>query len=136
MSNFIPNKVIKVVPSEPPWINKTLKNMLNKQNRLFNNYQKHGYKPCDKIRVDTFRQECESEVSKAKDNYLKKIGNKLIDPTTSQKTYWKLINRVMNKCKAPKIPPLLVNNKFIINCKEKATEFAYFFASQCKLYCK
>ena len=34
MSNFIPNKIIQVVPSDPPWINKILKNMLNKQNRL------------------------------------------------------------------------------------------------------
>ena len=133
MSNFIPNIIIKVViPSDPPWINKTLKNMLNRQNRLFKNYKKHGYQLCDKIRVDTFRQECESEVLKAKEIYLEKLGNKLIDPTTSQKSYWKLINRVMNKCKAPKIPPLLVNNKFIINCKTKAIEFASFFSSQCK----
>ena len=132
MSNFIPNKIIKVIPGDPPWINKTLKNMLNKQNRLFKKFKRHGFKPCDKIRVDTFRQECESEVFKAKDIYMKNIGNKLIDPSTSQKAYWKLINRVMNKCKAPKIPPLLVNNKYIINCTKKAAEFASFFSSQCK----
>ena len=29
------------------------------------------------------------------------------DPSTSQKAYWKIINRVMNKCRAPKIPPLV-----------------------------
>ena len=63
---------------------------------------------------------------------MKNIGYKLIDPSTSQKAYWKLINRVMNKCKAPKIPPLLVNNKYIINCTKKAAEFASFFSSQCK----
>ena len=38
----------------------------------------------------------------------------------------------MDKYKAPKIHPLLINNKFIINCKEKAVEFASFFGSQCK----
>ena len=26
----------------------------------------------------------------------------------------------MNKCKAPKIPPLLVNNTFVLNYREKA----------------
>ena len=31
-----------------------------------------------------------------------------------------------------KIPPLLVNNKYILNCKQKADEFAPFFSSQCK----
>ena len=38
----------------------------------------------------------------------------------------------MNKCKAPKIQPLLVNNRFLVNCKEKATEFAKYFSEQCK----
>ena len=54
------------------------------------------------------------------------------DPNTSQKSYWKIINRVMNKCRAPKIPPLLVNNVFILNCCEKAKPFNDFFSKQCK----
>ena len=29
MSNFVPNKIIKVVPGDPPWIRRSLKNMLN-----------------------------------------------------------------------------------------------------------
>ena len=29
----------------------------------------------------------------------------------------------MNKCRAPNIPPLLVNNLFILNCREKAIYF-------------
>ena len=45
----------------------------------------------------------------------------------------RLIGRLlsgMNKCRAPKIPPLLVNNMFILNCWEKAKLFNDFF-SQC-----
>ena len=48
------------------------------------------------------------------------MGNKLNNPNTSQKSYWKIINKVMNKCKAPKIPPLLVNNTIVLNYREKA----------------
>ena len=48
------------------------------------------------------------------------MGNKVNNPNTSQNSYRKIINKVMNKCKAPKIPPLLVNNVFILNCVEKA----------------
>ena len=66
-------------------------------------------------------------ISKAKETYLANIGNQLADPNTSQKTYWKILNKVMNKCKAPKIPPLLVNNRFIVNCKEKAPNLRYCF---------
>ena len=60
------------------------------------------------------------------------MGNKLNEPGTSPKSYWKIINRVMNKCKAPKIPPLLINNRFILDCKEKAKLFNDFFSQQCK----
>ena len=38
----------------------------------------------------------------------------------------------MNKCRAPKIPPLVVNNRFILNCREKAKYFNDFFAQHCK----
>ena len=37
----------------------------------------------------------------------------------------------MNKCRAPKIPPLLIN-VFILDCKEKAKHFNDFFSKQCK----
>ena len=53
------------------------------------------------------------------------------DPNTSQKAYWKIINRAMNKCRAPKIPPLLVNNMFILNCREKSETFQKKYSKQC-----
>ena len=36
----------------------------------------------------------------------------------------------MKKCRAPKIPPLLVNNMFILNCSEKAKLINDFFSKQ------
>ena len=131
MSNFIPNEIKRFVPRDPPWITKPIKTLLNKKNRLFKNYKKHGYKREDRERLDTFRMECHKAVESAKLTYLKNLGNKVNDPSTSQKSYWKIINRVMNKCRAPKIPPLLVNNMFILNCFEKAKFFNNMFSKQC-----
>ena len=67
----------------------------------------------------------------AKLSYLTNLGNKVNDPNTSQKTYWKIINNVMNKCRAPKLPPILVNNLFILISKVKARYFNDFFSNQC-----
>ena len=39
MSNFIPNETKIFVPRDPPWITKPLKTMLNRKNRIFNNYK-------------------------------------------------------------------------------------------------
>ena len=103
-----------------------------RKNRLFNNYKRHG----DKVRLDAFRIECQQAVETAKLSYLTNLANKVNNPGTSQKSYLKIINRVINKCRAPKIPPLLVNNSFILDCREKARyfndsiyTFIYFFSS-------
>ena len=63
--------------------------------------------------------------------YISNMGNKLINLKTSEKSYWIILNKIMSKCKVPKIPPLLVNNKFILNCREKATLFNQLFSRQC-----
>ena len=115
MTNLIPNETKKFVPHDPPWITKLLKTMLNRKNRLFKNYQKHRYKEEDKVRLEVFRIECQKAVESAKLSYLTNMRNKMNDPVTFPKSYWKIINRVMNKCRAPKIPPLLINNRFIGN---------------------
>ena len=133
MTNLIPNETKKFVPRDPPWITKPLKTMLNRKNRLFKNYKKHRYKEEDKVRLEVFRIECQKAVESAKLSYLTNMGNKVNDPATSPKSYWKIINRVMNKCRAPKIPPLLINNRFILDCREKAKLFNDFFHNNVSL---
>ena len=132
MSNCIPNETKRFIPRDPPWITKSLKTMLNRKNRLFKNYKKHRYKEEDKVRLNSFRTECHKAVETAKSSYLTNMGNKANEPGISQKSYWKIINRVMNKCRSPKIPPLLINNQFILECRDKAKLFNDFFSEQCK----
>ena len=132
MSNFIPNETKRFALRDPPWITKPLKTMLKKKNRLFKNYQNHSYKEEDKVKVDAFRMECQIAVATSKSSYLTNMGNKVNDHSTSQKSYWKVINRVMDKCRAREIPPLLINNQFILDCKEKVKLFNDFFSKQWK----
>ena len=40
--NFVPNETKRFVPRNPLWITKQLKTMLNRKNRLFNNYKRRG----------------------------------------------------------------------------------------------
>ena len=134
MSNFIPNETKKILPRDNPWITKPLKAMIRKKNRLYNSYKKHGFQLNDKVRLDNFRAECQKAIEDAKNEYLLNLGYKLHNsPATGGKIYWKILNKVMNKSKAPKIPPLLVENKFILDCKEKATLFTNYFCKQCTL---
>ena len=85
-----------------------------------------------KARVESFLEECNLAIHEAKSKLMSNLGEKLSDPKTHQKMYWYIINKLLNKHKAPKIPPLLINNKFVLKAKEKAIEFNKFFANQCK----
>ena len=84
MSNFVPNETKRFVPH---WITRPLKNMLNRKNRLYKSYKRHGYKEEDKDRLDTFRTECHQAVEDAKLSYLTNLGNKVNYPSTSRKLY-------------------------------------------------
>ena len=96
MTNFVPNETKRFVPRDHPWITRPVGKMLKRKNRLYKSYKRHGYKEEDKVRLATFRTECHQVVEDAKLSYLANLGNKANDSSTSQKLYWKIINRVMN----------------------------------------
>ena len=54
-------------------------------------------------------------IENAKDSYIKKIGMTLARPETGTKTYWSLINNILNKAKVPTVPPPLENDIFILD---------------------
>ena len=132
MSTFVPNKTIKITPSAPEWLNQDIKNMLKKQNRIFKKYKKNGFREIDEVPLDLYRKECAEAIEKSKKKYLLKLGDKLTNNSTGQKSYWKIVNNLLNKCKIPRIPPLLIADKFVTCCKEKATLFNNFFVAQCQ----
>ena len=51
-------------------------------------------------------------IEDAKRNYFFKAGKTLSNFGTSSKTYWTLINNVLNEAKIPMMPPLLENGLF------------------------
>ena len=131
MGNYVPNENKIYRSRDPDWMTANIKKKLRKQNKLFKNYRRNGYLVEHKKVLDDFKADCTEEIRKAKESYLKTQGNRLADPKLAQKTYWKILNKFLNKCNLPRIPPLFVNSNFIVNCKEKAKIFNNFFAVQC-----
>ena len=81
-----------------------------------------------KVAVDKLRDDCYKAINNAKQNYIRDLGTKLTLKTTGRKTYWQIVN----KCKIPRIPPLLIGEKFITNGKDNAEHFNKSFVAQCK----
>ena len=66
--------------------------MLKKQKNIYRRYRLSGFKPDDKVAIDKQRDECYLAIKQSKENYLKNLGNKLIDKKTGPKVYWRIIN--------------------------------------------
>ncbi len=131
VSNFVPNEVKRVRPSEPAWFNDDIRYRLKKQNRLFQRYKYGGYLPAGRAALDEYRSETAILIESSKENYLRAQGCRLADQSTGQKSYWKIMNQFLNKAKIPRIPPLFLGGNFVVCCKEKAEAFNEYFAKQC-----
>ena len=129
--NFVPNKVIKCDYRQPPWVTYSIKSKLKESAKLTKKYFKGGKKDSDLVQINALSNECTKSILEAKEKNISQLSQKLIDPSTEPKTYWKIINRFVNNKKTPIIPPLLVSNKIVSNFSEKANLFNKFFASQC-----
>ena len=129
-SNFIPNQLKTIKPRQAPWITHAVKKFLRKKNHAYANFVKNG-KPDEKLEgIQKMISDGAKLIEDAK-KYLRKTGQILANPGTFGKTYWSLINAVLNKVKVPIIPPLLENGLFIADFTEKAHIFNDYFILQC-----
>ena len=93
MRNFVPSIYISSSQDKPKWITKDIKNLMRRQKTFYKKYRTNGFRDEDKVKVDRIKNECSKAVTIAQENYLKSLGNKLIDKKTGHKTYWTIINR-------------------------------------------
>ena len=72
-------------------------------------------------------------IEASKERYYSCLSKKLMEPSTSPKTYWSVLKSFHNNKKIPCIPPIFHENRFVTNFKEKAELFNSFFAKQCSV---
>ena len=94
-------------------------------------YISGGKKQDDEIKLKDITNTVSNLITYKKSSYFANLGERLNDPLTGPKTYWSILKRFMNKVKIPIVPPLLVNDNFVTDFKEKAGIFNVFFAEQC-----
>ena len=123
MSNFVPNEIVTIDDRDLPWINNKIKSLIQ------NEYFKNCVKPNNPVSIRHFEQRQDAlrkyiEISEQK--YYSKLATNKINP----KRYSSILKSFLNR-KIPCIPPLIHNNQFVVNFKEKSELFILFFAKQC-----
>ena len=91
MSNYILHETIICDDRDPPWINKDIKQLILDKN--------HAYK--FNIRNDKYFQffnqfqflqtKLSSLIEKSKNQYYARLSQNVLDPKTSQKSYWSIL---------------------------------------------
>ena len=125
-TNCVPNKVVTCDDRDPTWINDNIKSKIKWKNSTYKNYKRNGKKTEDYELLIKAVSEVSQLIEKSN-----RLGKRLNDPSTSAKSYWTILKAFYNKRKIPLIPPLLVNNSFVTDFKEKANLFNNFFCKQC-----
>ena len=130
-SKFIPNKTVTVRPREAPWITQSIKNFIRRKNRAYKTFIRNGQPEEKRENIETMISQGSTLIEDAKQRYFTKIGRTLSNPTTGRKSYWALINKILNKAKVPVTPPLLENDIFVLDFTDKAQIFNDYFMLQC-----
>ena len=74
------------------------------------------------VRLVNLTTELSNLIHDTKTEYHSKLAAKLVNPSTSAKTYWLILKTFANGRKVSLIPSLLINNKFIsdkLECSDK-----------------
>ena len=132
-SKYIPNKIITCNDQDAPWITSKLKTAIRLYTRVYKEWVKRGRDENDHDRIRKVQNDTNKLIREAKQNYYKKLEDKLSDPKTGAKIFWNAFKKISNEGKRPNIPPLIENDKLISNFRHKANLFNDYFADQCKI---
>ena len=111
-------------------MNEKIKHLINKKKAIFRKQKESN--TVDHAILSNSTLELSNAITFSKAKYHEKLATKLNDPKTAPKTYWSILKTFVNGSKIPLIPPLLVNNEFVIDFLEKANLFNDFFREQCR----
>ena len=110
-------------------MNDFIKNKIKQKNKAFKLY-KNNRMGLNFSNLENLSQDLLELITKKKEDYNRHLANKLNDPQSSPKTFWKILKTFYNGNKIPLTPPIIVNDK-LVSDYEETNHFNKFFASQC-----
>ena len=125
----IPNRIIKIKPSDPPWITTAIKRLIRKRKRLFRKAKTTD----DLVKWRKFhrcRNDVINQIRVSKQSYIDKITEKLKSDKLTSKDWWKTLKYFISPNKTSGIPSIQYNNSIITDEIEKANLLNNYFREQ------
>ena len=131
-SKYIPNKIIKVRQSDPPWLTNNIKKMMRKRKRLYDKY-KRSNNIVDFENFKQIRNRATNEIRKSKHKQTDNLAQKLTNNTSEPKDWWKTLKQFIKPDHCSSFPPLIKNEDIYSEDMDKANLLNQFFAEQTHL---
>ena len=109
-----------------PWINSSIRRLIQDQNEAYKRFKRSSRNNEYFENFQSLQNLLEVSTEASKERYYSRLSKKLMEPSTSPKTYWSVLKSFHNNKKIPCIPPILHENRFVTNFKEKAKLFNSF----------
>ena len=92
--NFVHNKTITCRDEDPPWLTEEVKELCLMKTKIYENYIKNGRSDADKDELIKVTSLSSDAIIKPKEYFLS-LGNKLNDPQIGAKSYWSILNKLL-----------------------------------------
>ena len=125
----IPNRYVRVYPSEPPWITSFLKSQIRKRKRAYRK-AKRTNSLSHWSSFKRLRNKVVSMIRDSKKLYYDKVADKLKAETLTAKDWWSTLKTVISPNSKSSIPALESNDIIYTNDRDKANVLNNFFQSQ------
>ena len=128
-SECIPNRHVRIKPSDPPWITSTIKYYIRKRKRAFRRAKRTGIDThWEKFRK--LRNKAVNLIRTSKKSYYDLIAERLKSKTLSAKDWWSTLKTFIVPNSKSSIPPLEFNGSVITDERDKANVLNNYFQSQ------
>ena len=125
----IPNKTIRIRPSDPPWITTHLKQYIRKRKRAYKQAKRTNL-PAHWSKFKKLRNKTIAVLRNSKKAFFDKLSEKLKSETLSSRDWWATLKHIINQNSRSQIPPLESNGHIFTDDKDKANLLNTFFQNQ------
>ena len=123
LHNFIPHEIITCDDRDPPWINSSIKRLIQAKNEAYKRFKRSNNNSQYFENFQSLQNLLGVSIETSEERYYFRLSKKLMEPSTSPKTYLSVLKYFNNNKKITSIPTIFYENIFFTNFKEKAEFF-------------
>ena len=115
LRNFIPHETITCDDRDQPWINSSKRRLIQDKNEAYKRFKRANNNNQYFENLQSLQNLLGVSIEASKERYCSRLSKKLMELSTSSKTYWSVLKSFHDNKKIPCISPIFYENRFATN---------------------